>query len=421
MKSFFRKLKLLVSDPDLRLKILAVLGLFVVFRLLANIPVPGVNTAQLAEYLKGNEFLGLLNVFAGGGLTQLSLVMLGVSPYITSSIILQLLTSLFPKLKTMYHEEGQIGREKFYRLSRYITIPIAAIQGFGLLTLLARNGVLNQTVFTMILSTCIVIAGSLLTMWIGERISEFGIGNGVSMIIFAGIVAGLPKAVSQLALTFDPKMVPTYIGILVLTVVVIAAIIWLTEAERPISVAYTRQVRGGKTYGGVSTHIPLRINQAGVMPIIFALSILMLPQMVATVFTNSKVIFLQNMSIAVQKFMANQLEYGIVYFILVVAFTYFYTAITFEPHTMAENLQKNGAFIPGVRPGTDTENHLGVIVSRITLVGALFLGVIAIIPIAIQGITGLKIAIGGTSILIVVSVVLDIIKKIEAMLSIREY
>lgn len=422
MKSFLKKLKLVLTDSDIRFKILSVLGLFVAFRLLANLPVPGVNTAALTNYLDGNQFLGLLNIFAGGGLSQLSLVMLGVGPYITGSIILQLLTSLIPKLKSMYHEEGQIGREKFYKISRWVTIPIAIIQAFGLLSLLAKQGILNPSIMTMVTSIAMVVAGSLLAMWLGERISEFGIGNGVSMIIFAGIVANLPKAVSQIALTFDAKNVPIYILMGLLSLVIIAAVIWITEAERPISIAYTRQVRGGKTYGGVSTHIPLRINQAGVMPIVFALSILMLPQMLGQFFASSDVVTLQNIAIAVQKFMANQLWYGIVYFVLVVAFTYFYTAITFEPHTMAENLQKNGAFVPGVRPGKHTEEYLGVVVSRITLVGALFLGIIAVIPIAIQGFTGMQnIALGGTGVLIVVSVVLDVIKKLEAMLSIREY
>jgi preprotein translocase subunit SecY len=422
MKSFFKKLSLIVTDPDIRLKIAAVLGLFVVFRLLASIPVPGVNTLALAEFLQGNQLLGLLNIFAGGGLSQLSLVMLGVGPYITGSIILQLLTSLSPKLKAMYHEEGQVGREKFYKISRIVTVPIAFIQGFGLLTLLSQQGILDGSLISMSTSVAMVVAGSLLAMWIGERISEFGIGNGVSMIIFAGIVASFPQVISQLLLTFDPKNIPMYVGILVLAVIIIAAVIVVTEAERPVPIAYTRQVRGGKTYGGVSTHIPIRINQAGVMPIIFALSILMLPQMVGQFFTNADSVVLQNISIGIQKFMADNLWYGIVYFVLVVLFTYFYTAITFEPHTMAENLQKNGAFVPGVRPGKQTEEYLGVVVSRITLVGALFLGIIAIIPIIIQGFTGMQnIALGGTGVLIVVSVVIDVIKKLEAMLSIREY
>jgi preprotein translocase subunit SecY len=422
MKHLLKKLSLCFTDADIRLKILSVLGLFVAFRLLAAVPVPGVNLQALANYLQGNQFLGLLNIFAGGGLSQLSLVMLGVGPYITSSIVLQLLTPMIPKLKSMYHDEGQAGREKFYKISRWITVPIAGLQGFGLITLLARQGVLSPTPFTLISSTIMVIAGSFLAMWIGERISEYGIGNGVSLIIFAGIVSRLPQVVSQLGLTWTSAMIPTYVAMGVLAIVIIAAVIWITEAERPIPIAYTRQVRGGKTYGGVSSHIPLRINQAGVMPIIFALSIMMLPQMAAQFMAGSANATLQSISDAIIRFNGNHLWYGIVYFVLVVAFTYFYTAITFEPHTMAENLQKNGAFVPGVRPGTHTEEYLGVVVSRITLVGALFLGLIAIIPNIVQAVTGMtNISLGGTSILIVVSVVIDVLKKLEAMLSIREY
>lgn len=422
MKQLLKKLSLCFTDSDIRLKILSVLGLFIGFRLLASVPVPGVDLQALANYLQGNQFLGLLNIFAGGGLSQLSLVMLGVGPYITSSIVLQLLTPMIPKLKSMYHDEGQAGREKFYKISRWITIPIAGLQGFGLITLLARQGVLSPTPFTLISSTIMVIAGSFLAMWIGERISEYGIGNGVSLIIFAGIVSRLPQVVSQLGLTWTSAMIPTYVAMAVLAVVIIAAVIWITEAERPIPIAYTRQVRGGKTYGGVSSHIPLRINQAGVMPIIFALSIMMLPQMAAQFMAGSTNATLQSISDAIIRFNGNHLWYGIVYFVLVVAFTYFYTAITFEPHTMAENLQKNGAFVPGVRPGTHTEEYLGVVVSRITLVGALFLGLIAIIPNIVQAVTGMNnISLGGTSILIVVSVVIDVLKKLEAMLSIREY
>lgn len=422
MNTFIKKVTTLFTDSEIRLKLLAVVGLFVVFRFLSNIPVPGVNAAALNQFLNGNQLLGLLNIFSGGGLSQLSLVMLGVSPYITGSIILQLLTVLIPSLKEMYHEQGQIGREKFYRISRYITIPIAAIQGFGLMLLLSKQGIVTTTSFGMIISVSMIVAGSLLAMWIGERISEFGIGNGVSLIIFAGIVSSFPQVISQSLLTFNMKQLPIYIAIALVAIAVVALTVWITEAERLVPISYTRQTRGGAGYGGVSTHIPLRINQAGVMPVIFALSILMLPQMFAQFFQNSQTTWLQSASIAIQKFMGNHLWYGILYFLMVIIFTYFYTAITFEPHTMADNLQKNGAFIPGIRPGAHTEEFLGVVVSRITLVGAVFLGVVAIIPLVISGLTGMQnIAIGGTSVLIVVSVVIDVIKKLEALLSIKEY
>lgn len=422
MNTFIKKVTTIFTDSEIRLKLLAVVGLFVVFRFLSNVPVPGVNAAALSQFLSGNDFLGILNIFSGGGLSQLSLVMLGVSPYITGSIILQLLTVLVPSLKEMYHEQGQIGREKFYRISRYITIPIAAVQGFGLMLLLSKQGIVTQTPMVMAVSVSMIVAGSLLAMWIGERISEYGIGNGVSLIIFAGIVSGFPQAISQVSSTFSMKQLPIYIGIALVAIIVVAMTVWITEAERPVPVAYTRQTRSGAGYGGISTHIPLRINQAGVMPVIFALSILMLPQMFAQFFQNSDTVWLQQASISITKFMGNHLWYGIIYFVMVVVFTYFYTAITFEPHTMADNLQKNGAFIPGIRPGKHTEEFLGITVSRITLVGAVFLGVIAVIPLVISGFTGMQnIAIGGTSVLIVVSVVIDVIKKLEALLSIKEY
>jgi preprotein translocase subunit SecY len=282
-ETFLRKLKLTVRDESLRKRILFVLGALLVFRLLAAIPIPGVDIVQLDLFFSNNQFLGLLNIFSGGGLSNLSIVMLGVAPYITASIIMQLMTVMSPKLKAMYQEEGDAGRQKFTQYSRYITVPLAFLQGFAFLTLLRSNGiVVDLTFVTMMTNVAMIAGGSILLMWIGELISEFGVGNGVSLIIFAGIVASLPQALSQLIFTFDIAQIPTYLGFVAAAFLVTAGVVYITEAERPIPITYARRVRGQKVFGGVSTYLPLRVNQAGVIPIIFALSLLLFPQMIAS-------------------------------------------------------------------------------------------------------------------------------------------
>jgi preprotein translocase subunit SecY len=422
-EQFTRKIQIIFEDTLLRNRILFVLGALVVFRLLAAIPVPGVNAAALESFTNGNQFVGLLNVFSGGGFSNLSIVMLGVGPFITASIIMQLMTVLFPKLKEMYQEEGDSGRMRFTQYSRYLTVPLAFVQAFGFLLLLQQNGIVSGlTPFGLLTNILVIAAGSIFLMWIGELISEFGVGNGVSLIIFAGIVARIPRALSQLAFTFDVSQVPAYIGFAIAALVIMGGVVFITEAERPIPVTYARRVRGMKVMGGVSTYLPLRVNQAGVIPIVFALSILLFPQMIATFLSRSTIVWLATGAQHVVDSLANQWVYGSCYFLLVVVFTYFYTAITFEPHQIAKNLQKNGAFIPGVRPGTTTSDYLGNIITRITLVGALFLGCLAVLPIILQGVTGITtVTIGGTALLIVVSVVLDVVKKVDAQTSIREY
>jgi preprotein translocase subunit SecY len=422
-EAFVRKLKIVAEDRMLRSRILFVLGALIVFRLLAAIPIPGVNASVLQNFLSNNQFFGLLNVFSGGGFSTLSIVMLGVGPFITASIVMQLMTILIPSLKEMYQEEGDSGRMRFTQYSRYLTIPLAFVQSFGFILLLQQNGVVpGLTAIQLITNIMVISAGSILLMWIGELITEFGVGNGVSLLIFAGIVARIPRDLSQLAFSFDVSQIPAIIGFLVAALLIMAGVVYITEAERPIPVTYARRVRGMKVMGGVSTYLPLRVNQAGVIPIVFALSILLFPQMIATFLAKSSIVWLASGASAVVAALANQWVYGICYFILVFLFTYFYTAITFEPHQVAKNLQKNGAFIPGVRPGTNTMEYLGNIVTRITLVGALFLGILAVLPLILQGLTGLTVVtIGGTALLIVVSVVLDVIKKIDAQTSIREY
>ncbi len=422
-QSFLHKTKIVLGDEVLRTRILFVLSALVVFRMLATIPVPGIDTQALQAFLANNQFFGLLNIFSGGGFSNLSIMMLGVGPYITASIVMQLMTILVPKLKEMYQEEGDAGRARFAQYSRYLSIPLAVLQGVAFLFLLRQNGIVPQLdLFGMIVNVAVIAAGSMLLMWIGELITEFGVGNGISLIIFAGIVAAAPSAIAQLFFAFDIAQLPAYLGFVAVAIAITAGVVFITEAERPIPVTYARRVRGSKVLGGVSTYLPLRVNQAGVIPIIFALSILLFPQMIGTFVSKMSIPWLAAAGQSVVNAFANQWVYGSLYFFFVVVFTYFYTAITFEPHQIAKNLQKNGAFIPGVRPGATTAEYLGNIITRITLVGALFLGFLAVLPIILQGLTGITaVTIGGTALLIAVSVVLDLVKKIDAQTSIREY
>lgn len=423
MQTFFKKLSMIVRDPSLRKKITFVVLALVLFRLLATIPIPGIDALRLAEFLDGNQLFGLLNVFSGGGLTNLSIVMLGVAPYITASIIMQLLTIMFPGIKAMYHEEGEAGKKKFTMYSRLLTLPLAILQGFALIALLTQQGVIaDLSLFTLIVNLTVVTAGSMLLMWIGELISEFGIGNGVSIIIFAGIIAALPGVVQQLIFTFDISQLPTYIGFVFLSLAITAGVVMVTEAERPIPITYAKSARGDRATSGVSTYLPLRVNQAGVIPIIFAISILLFPQMVANFLVNIDNATISAVAHSILVFLENPVLYGATYFALVFFFTYFYTAVTFDPDAMAANLQKGGAFIPGVRPGKTTAEYVARVLNRITLVGATFLGFIAVLPLAVQGATNVtSFAIGGTALLIVVSVAMDLVKKIDAQLAMREY
>jgi len=423
MEIVWKKIKTIFTDETLRNRVLFVLGSLVVFRLLSAIPIPGVDAIKLQNFISNNQFIGVLNVFSGGGLSTLSIIMLGVGPYITSSIIMQLLTIMSPRLKALYQEDGEIGRKKFTQLSRMITIPLAIVQGLALLVLLRRQGIMTDlSIFGMFTNLSVVVAGSMLIMWIGELVSEFGIGNGVSLIIFAGIVANIPKEVSQFLFTFDIAKLPVYLLFLAVGLLIVAGVVVVTEAERPVPVTYAKQVRGDHVSGGTQTYLPIRVNQAGVIPIIFALSILMFPQLIGNFLAGMTNETLLSISRGMLWFVQNMWLYSLTYFIFVFLFTYFYTAVTFDPEQLSTNLQKNGAFVPGIRPGTATRDYISKILSRTTMMGAVFLGLIAVLPLVIRAITGITaFAIGGTALLIVVSVVLDLIKKIEAQLSMREY
>lgn len=423
MQTFIHKLKIIFTDRAIRNRVFFIFGALVIFRALAAVPIPGVDINVLEQFFTNNQFLGLLNIFSGGGLANLSIVMLGVGPFITASIIMQLMTVMSPRLKSLYTEEGETGRAKFTQYSRQLTLPLAILQAFGFLTLLQSQGVISGlTQFEFITNVILIVAGSMLLMWIGELVTEYGIGNGVSIIIFAGIVATLPTTFSQLIFAYTPTQLPLYLGFTFIALLVIYAVVVMTEAERPVPITYAKQSRGGKVYGGTQSYVPLRLNQAGVIPIIFALSILLFPQMVLNLLSSFNLPWVADASAQLLVFFNNQLLYAAVYFILVVLFAFFYTAVTFDPDAMAKNLQRNGAFVPGIRPGNQTALYLGNVITRLTLVGAMFLGFVAVLPLGMQVATGIAaLAIGGTALLIAVSVVLDLVRRLDAQVSLREY
>ncbi len=424
MQKFIHKLKIMVTDKAIRNRVLFVLAALAIFRALAAIPIPGVDVAVLEQFFANNQFLGLLNIFSGGGLANLSIVMLGVGPYITASIIMQLMTVMSPRIKAMQSEEGEAGRAKFQQYGRMLTLPLAVLQGFGFLSLLQSQGVIaGLSSFQFIVNVILIVAGSMLLMWIGELVTEYGIGNGVSIIIFAGIVAGIPATVGQLGYAFtDPSQLPMYVGFILVALAVIYAVVLMTEAERSVPITYAKQSRGTKTYGGTTSYLPLRLNQAGVIPIIFALSILLFPQMVLNILSAFNLPWVPGAIDTVNRLMSNQILYGLAYFVLVFLFTFFYTAVTFDPESISKNLQRNGAFIAGIRPGAHTSEYLGNLITRLTFVGAIFLGLVAVFPVGMQVVTGVaSLAVGGTALLIVVNVVLDLIRRIDAQVSLREY
>lgn len=417
------KILQIFKRPDLRNKILFVLALLVVTRLISNIPIPAIDATRLKEFFQQNQFFGLVSAFTGGSLSTLSLGMLGLGPYITGSIIMQLLTMIFPQLEQMYKYEGEAGRMKFNQYSRMLTVPLAALQGYAFLVLLSRQGVINQlALIDWVTAIAGVVASSLFLMWIGELISEKNIGNGVSILIFAGIVSSFPASIGQALFSYTPNQLFTYAAFIIVALAVIVGVIYISEAQRNIPINYARRVRGMKVYGGVSTYLPMRVNNAGVIPIIFALSILLFPSMIANFLAGSNIPFISSVATTVSTFLQNQFWYAMFYFLLVVLFTYFYTAVTFDPKSISENIQKQGGYVPGIRPGQQTAQFLQHLLNRVTLVGAIFLGLIAILPNGVQAATGITaFKVGGTSILIVVSVAIEVMKQFDAQLSMYEY
>lgn len=419
MNKFFQIFRI----KDIRNKVLIVLGLLVAYRILAAIPIPGIDAAKLAAYFGSNQLFGFLNVFSGGGLGNLSVVMLGVGPYITSTIIMQLLTIIFPKFKELYYEEGERGRAKFNQYSRLLAVPLAALQAYGFLSLLISQKVIDRPDPLGLMTNVIVItAGSMLALWLGEIISEQKIGNGISLIIVAGILAGLPAKIPAIIATYTASQLPTYIGFLAVAVFLIFGIVYLNEGERKVPVTYARRVRGNKLYGGASSYLPLKVNQAGMIPLIFAISVLLFPQFLAQIVSVVSPGLSLKLTNIVTAFMQNQLFYSIFYFLLVFGFTYFYTSITFNPDEISKNLQKSGGFVPGIRPGENTSHFLSKTVGRVTLFGGVFLGLVAILPIIVQSVTGIAVlTISGTAILIIVAVALETMRQVNSQLTVREY
>lgn len=410
--------------PDLRRKLLFTFAILVIFRFIAHIPVPGVDQAALQRLFQANQLMGMLDLFSGGAMENFSIAAMGVYPYITSTIIMQLMIPIIPKLQELY-KEGEMGRKRVNQITHWLTVPLAALQGFATAQLLTSQGVISGfglagdtllPTFSIIVS---MTAGTIFLVWLGELITENGIGNGVSIIIFAGIVAKLPQMIGQSLLGSGNYVATGAFAIIGLATV--AAIVFVQEAQRRIPVQYAKRIRGNRMYGGQSTHIPLRVNSAGMIPLIFAMSIMILPGTIASYFiysTNTTVRDVANFMF--NMFSTGMPTYWILYFLMVVGFTFFYSTVLFQQQNLAENLQKYGGFIPGIRPGRPTQEFLNKVLNRITWVGALFLGAVAVLPFFAQGISTTLI-LSSTGLLIVVGVVLDTMKQLEAQLLMRHY
>lgn len=404
-----------------------VLLLLLATRVLVHIPIPGINVSGLRAFFESNQFLNLLNIFSGGGLTNFSIAMLGVGPYITASIIMQLLVMVVPSLTELQKESGEAGRAKINQYTRWLTIPLAALSAFGTIRLLQSQGGADLigvfSPFQWFLTILSVTAGTMFVMWIGEIITEYGIGNGISLIIFAGIVSVLPQSLGSFIELYDPSQLPTIIAFLAVGLIVVTGVVMVTEAQRNIPVSYAKRMRGDRQVGGVNSHLPLRLNQAGVIPIIFAVSLLLFPAIIAQFFINAKTPVVAEWAQKAIDFTNNQgLWYGLAFFVLVVLFTFFYTNIVVNPDEVSENMQRSGGFVPGIRPGKQTADYLYKVLNLITVPGSIFLGLIAVLPFIVQQFTGTQaLTFGGAGLLIVVAVVIESIKQVEAQLTMHDY
>lgn len=420
----WERLKLVWSIPDLRKSLLFILGILFIFRLTSHIPIPGINLEALRAFIGNNQIVGLLNIFSGGTLQNFSLVMMGVGPYITASIIFQLLGMIVPAIEDL-QKEGEQGQQRINQWTRLATVPLSLLQSFGMINLLRQsqqNIFIDLTPFKFLTIMITVTAGTLFLVWLGELISEKHVGNGISILIFAGIISGLPTALERSFATFDKSQMITLLAFVILAVVTVVGVVFISQGQRTIPIQYARQMRGSRMYGGVSTHLPIRVNMAGVIPIIFAISLVLFPPLIAQFFVHAQTAWIATFAEWVIRVFNDRLIYGILYFVLVFGFTFFYTSIIFQPEKVAENLQKQGGFIPGIRPGTATAAYLERVTNRVMLAGALFLGVIAVLPLIVQEFMGTRtLVIGGTSLLIVVSVAIETMQKIEAQITMREY
>src|SRR3989344_2443100 len=379
---------------------------------------------KLKDFFAANQLLGIMNILSGGGMENFSIVAMGVAPYITASIIFQLLIMIIPRLEEI-SKEGEAGQRRINQWTRMLTIPLAAMQGYGLVALLRQSSAqifLDLTPWRLLMIIVTSTAGTIFLMWLGELISEKHVGNGISLLIFAGIVSGLPQALQQTFLVFDNTQLINLLLFVFIAILTIVGVVIITEGQRNVPASYAKRVRGMKMDGGGNTLLPLRVNMAGVIPIIFAISIILFPPMIAQFFLTAKTQILVSLAEKTIALFQNQIFYGVLYFLLVFAFTYFYTEVIFHPDQIAENLQKQGGFIPGIRPGHQTVDYLKNTTNRIILAGALFLGIISVLPLALRSFTGITtLAVGGTSLLIVVSVVIETYKKIESQLTMRDY
>lgn len=423
MSKFFSILKKIFRDKELRKKILIVLSLFLVFRLLAHVPVSGVNINQLRTLFDQNQLLGLINLLGGGTLANFSVLAVGIGPYIYASIVMQLATQIYPKLEEL-QKEGEYGRQKINQYTRYLTIPLAILQSIGMYALLRSQGLIAELdPVSLVTFITTLVAGTMLILWIGELISEQKIGNGISLIIFAGIVGTIPTAVGQTLTTITPDQVINYGMIVVAALALVASIVFVTEAVRKVPIIYARRIRGNRSESAQQTFLPLRLNSAGVVPIIFAISLVLLPSLLSNYFiaSGNKALSGIGQFLAIN-FATTSIAYNLFYFLLVFGFTYFYTAIVVNPQKVSEDIQEGGGFIPGIRPGKPTANYINYVVTRITLVGGIFLGLVAIVPNIMQAFTGIRaLFVGGTSVLIVVAVVIETVKIFQTQLVTRSY
>jgi len=406
---------------DLRKKLLFTLFVIIIFRILSHVPIPGVDLLALRSLLASNAFLGLLNLFSGGSLENFSIVTLGLNPYINASIIMQLLTMVFPALEAL-SKEGEFGRQQINQYTRLLTVPLAFVQAYSVYFLLKNQGIISSlSAFNIIVMVLTMTAGTLLLMWIGELLTEYGIGNGISMLIFVGIVSSLPTSFGQTLSTTSSQGYGGIITMVVISIAVIAGVVMVNEGTRNIPIEYARKVRGA--FQGGANYLPLKVNQAGVIPIIFAVSLVLLPSIIGRYLLASPNPSVQNIANFLNtNFTSTTFLYNLTYFLLVVGFTYFYTAVQVNPEKIAEDIKKSGGFIPGIRPGKPTAEYLSRVITRITLAGAVFLGLIAILPSIVQNFTSVStLTVGGTSLLIVVSVVLETIRQMESMMETRNY
>lgn len=420
----WERVKQVWAIEELRKSILFVISMLVLVRFAAHVPIPGINAAALEGFIAQNQIIGLLNIFSGGTLENFSVIMMGVGPYITASIIFQLLGMIVPAIEEL-QKDGEHGQQRISQWTRMATVPLALLQSFGMINLLRQsqaNIFVDLTTFKLVTIMITVTAGTLFLVWIGELITEKNIGNGISILIFAGIISGLPTAIQRMLLTFDKSQLIQLVAFALLAVITIVGVVFITQGQRIIPIQYARQMRGSRMFGGVSTHLPIKVNMAGVIPIIFAISLVLFPPLIAQFFVKARTEWVATFAENVIQFFNDRLVYGILYFILVFGFTFFYTSIVFQPEKVAENLQKQGGFVPGIRPGSSTAEYLGRVTNRVMLAGALFLAVIAVLPLVVQELMGTgTLLIGGTSLLIVVSVVIETMNKLESQITMREY